>query len=167
MALPTPKIATGARAVLKINNKPIAYATNVGYRIGIPHSTVYTLGRYSAARLEPVGYDVTCNCGVLRFTEAPGKGNAADSAQENIQPSVNNIINSESITIQVLDRKTEQTILYIANARMVDRGGSVDARGVLSENWSFIGIIAQNSDSGDQAESSAPGTIEPNNKSAE
>ena len=68
MALP--KVMTGARAVLKIDNKPLAFATNVGYRVAIPHAPVNVLGRYSAARHEPLGYDVTVNCGILRFVDA-------------------------------------------------------------------------------------------------
>ncbi len=155
-----PKIMSGARAILQINDKPIAFATNVGYRIDIPHSAVNVLGRYSVARHEPVGIDVTLTCGVLRFTKATGQGNAADSIGTGnpIAPRVQDLINSEELKIIVIDRATNETIISVNRCRLTGRGGSLASRDLLSENWTFAGIIADDSDSGGQQESPGANT---------
>ena len=163
MALP--KIMTGARAVLKIKDSIIAFATNVGYRISIPHAPVNVLGRYSAARHEPIGYDVTVNCGVLRFADAGGKGNSADGALQ-IAPKVQDIINFDDIKIEIIDRKTDQTILLVHRARCTDRGGNLGARDLLTENWTFVGIVGEDEESGPQNEASSPGSEPPNTGAA-
>jgi hypothetical protein len=160
MALP--KVMTGARAILRINGKVVAFATNVGYREIIPHGAVNVLGRYSAARHEPLGYDVTVNCGSMRFTAAGGKGNAPNAKNGGIFARVQDIISKDELQIEVLDRATDEVILLVARARMTERSGNVGARDMLAENWSFVGVIAESSDSGPQAESSAPGTTPPN-----
>jgi len=165
MALP--KILSGARAILKINNKIVAFATNVGYRIAIPHAPVNVLGRYSAARQEPLGIDVTINCGVLRFTGEGGTGNAADAPSQAIKPTVQQIIDFDDIKIEILDRKTNETIVVVHRARLTDQGGNVGARDLLAENWTFIGIIAESSDASGQQESSTPGSIPPNTEAAQ
>ena len=162
MALP--KIMTGARAILKINNKILAFATNVGYRIAIPHAPINVLGRYSAARHEPLGYDVTVNCGALRFAESGG-GNAPDGAA-GIQPKLQDIINQDDIKIEIIDRKTSQTVLVVNRARLTDRGGNMGARDLLTENYTFVGIVGESEESGPQEESSAPGAIDPNTGAA-
>lgn len=163
MALP--KIMTGARAILKIDNKIIAFATNVGYRIAIPHAPVNVLGRYSTARHEPLGLDVSVNCGILRFTEEGNKGNAPDGLAA-LMPKVQDIINKDDIKIEILDRKTGQTILVVNRARLTDRGGNMGSRDLLTENWTFVGIIGESSESGPQDESSSPGSTPPNTGAA-
>lgn len=163
MALP--KIMSGARAILKINDSVVAFATNVGYRISIPHAPINVLGRYSAARHEPLGYDVTVNCGVLRFTSDDGKGNAPDG-QSAVMPTVQDIINKDDIKIEIIDRKTDQTIIVVDRCRCTDRGGNLGARDLLTENWTFVGIIGASEESGAQSESSPAGFEPPNSGAA-
>jgi len=162
----TPKIMTGARAIFSIDNEVVAFATNVGYRIAIPHAPINVLGRYSAARQEPLGYDVTVNAGVLRFTSPGGKGNAPDKAST-IQPTLNDIINKDDITIEIKDRKTKETVLLVSRARLTDRGGNMGARDLLTENWTFVGIVGEDGDAQGQAEASPPNGIAPNTGAAE
>lgn len=159
---------TGARAILRANNQIVAFATNVGYRIIIPHGAVNVMGRYSAARHEPLGYDVTVNCGVMRFTGpgSPGTGNSADAPGDEIMARVNDIISLEELSIEIIDRATDQKVLLVSRARMTERSGNMSARDMLAENWTFVGVIAESGDSPNQQESSAPGTTLPNTEAA-
>jgi hypothetical protein len=160
MALPAPKVMTGARAVLQFNTgsklMTLAYATNVGYRIAIPHAPVNVLGRYSAARHEPLGYDVTVTCGTLRFVAADGS-NAPDDPALAIQPTVDQIMLKEDLEINILDRKTGKTVIHVARARLTDRGGNMGARDLLTENWTFVGIIADEGVAQDEGGDAAGG----------
>ena len=150
---PAPKVMTGARAIFSIAGKPVAFATNVGYRIAIPHAPVNVLGRFSAARHEPLGYDVTVTCGVMRFI-ADGGGNAPDDPLVDIQPTVDGILNKEDMEISIIDRKSQKTILHVGRARLTDRGGNMGARDLLTENWTFVGIIADSDEAPGQGEAS-------------
>jgi hypothetical protein len=157
---------TGARAILSITagakKKIVAFATNVGYRIAIPHAPVNVLGRYSAARYEPLGYDVTVNCGVLRFTKAGGAGNAPDNSAHTIQPALQDILDSEDLAIEILDRKTGETLITVSQARLTDRGGNMGSRDMLAENWTFVGVVAGDDSRTEQSEGG--GIIPPNNE---
>jgi len=161
-----PKIMTGARAIFRINGKIVAFATNVGYRIAVPHGAVNVLGRYSVARHEPLGLDVTLTAGTMRFTGKGGTGNSPAAPGIAIFPRVQDIINKEELSIEVIDRATDEVVVLVSRARMTERSGTMGARDMLSEAWNFVGIIAEDSDTGPQAESSAPGTTPPNNEAA-
>lgn len=168
MALP--KMMTGARAILKIDSgngagpQIVAFATNVGYRIAIPHASVNVLGRYSAARHEPLGYDVTVNCGILRFIGVANSGNHP-TGQSGIQPKLQEIINSDELRIEILDRANNEPVVVVEKVRLTDRGGSMNARDLLSENWTFVGIVADSTGEGQQ-EQSPPGGHPPNTQAA-
>jgi hypothetical protein len=165
MALP--KIATGARAIFRINGRIVAFGTNVGYRIAIPHGAVNVLGRYSVARHEPLGMDVSLTAGSMRFTGQGGTGNSPSSiASDMIFPRANDIINFDELQIEVIDRANDETIVAVDRARMTERSGTMGARDMLSEAWNFVGIIARDSDSGAQKEQSGPLGPPPNDEAA-
>jgi hypothetical protein len=148
---------TGARAILSINKKIVAFATNVSYRVDVPHSAVAVLGRYSYARHEPIGIDCSVTCGVVRFTKEGGNGNAPDG-QSKIYPKLQDILNSDELTIEIVDRKTKENLITIHRARMTGRNGSLGARDTLTEGWTFVGVIAEDGDSGPQSESPGANT---------
>jgi hypothetical protein len=153
MALP--KIMTGARAIFSINGTPVAFATNVGYRIGAPHGAVNVLGRYAVARHEPLGLDVSLTAGCMRFTGAAGSatGNDPSNPSFEIFPRLQDIMTADTLLISVLDRATGSTVITITDAKMTERSGNMGARDMLSEAWNFVGIIAWDTDSGVQQES--------------
>jgi len=164
MALP--KIMTGARAIFYIDGKIVAFATNVGYRIAIPHGAVNVLGRYSVARHEPLGLDVTLTAGTMRFTGTGGTGNSPSAPGIAIFPRVQDIINKEELQIKVIDRATNEVVVMVQRARMTERSGTMGARDMLSEAWNFVGIIAEDGDSPNQTEASPPGMTGPNDVAA-
>lgn len=165
MALP--KIMSGARAIFRINNKVVAFATNVNYSVSHPHQAVNVLGRYSTARHEPVGAEVSFGCTAMRFTATAGKGNSPQKkGAENIMPRLQDILSTDELQVEIIDRATDETLLMVSRAKMTQRSGSMGSRDLLSESWQFVGIVAEDSDSGPQNESSAPGTTAPNTDAA-
>ena len=168
-----PKVMTGARAILKVKGgagqppRIVAMATNVGYRVAIPHAPINVLGRYTAAGFEPLGMDVTVNAGILRFPKAGGGGNAPDNTGQGIQPKLQEIMTFEDLQIEIIDRKTNEVICLVARARLTDRGGNMGARDLLAENWTFVGVLMESSDAPEQEESSPAGNEPPNTEAAE
>jgi hypothetical protein len=165
MALPL--IMSGARAIFRINNRVVAFATNVNYTIGIPHQAVNVLGRFSTARNEPIGSEVSVGCTSMRFTKSKGNGNSPQKkGADNIMPRLQDILSSEELSIEIIDRATDETLLMVSRARMTQRSGSLGSRDLLSEGWQFVGVIGEDSDSGPQQESSTPGSTPPNTDAA-
>lgn len=158
---------SGARAIFRINNKVVAFATNVNYSVGQPHQAVNVLGRFSSARHEPVGSEVSFGCTAMRFTKKTGDGNSPQKkGAGNIMPRLQDLLNADELQVEIIDRATDETLLMVSRARMTQRSGSMGSRDLLSESWQFVGIIAEDDDSGPQNESSFPGTTAPNNEAA-
>jgi hypothetical protein len=163
-----PKIMSGARAIFRVNNKVVAFATNVNYTVSHPHQAISVLGRYSAARHEPTGVEVSFGCSAMRFTAAGGKGNSPQAAAtDRLMPRLQDILSTDELMVEIVDRATDQTLLMVSRARMTQRSGSMGSRDLLSESWTFVGVVAEDDDSGAQQESSLPGTTPPNTAAAE
>ena len=67
MAGRTPFFLTGGNARILLNNKTVAYATNVTYRISVKHATPRVLGRFEVEVIQPLTYDVTGTLSVIRY----------------------------------------------------------------------------------------------------
>jgi hypothetical protein len=62
-----PFFLTGANAKILLNNKTVAFATDVSYKISVKHAAPRTLGRVEVEVLEPVAYDVSGSLTVIRY----------------------------------------------------------------------------------------------------
>lgn len=67
MAGKVPFFLTGANARILLNNKTMAYATDVSYRISVKHASPRVLGRFEVEVHQPVAYDVTGTLTVIRY----------------------------------------------------------------------------------------------------
>lgn len=67
MAGKVPFFLTGANARILLNNKTMAYATDVAYRISVKHASPRVLGRYEVEVHQPLAYDVTGTLTVIRY----------------------------------------------------------------------------------------------------
>jgi hypothetical protein len=77
MAKLAPFFITGANAKVRVNNKTIAFCTDVSYSVAINHATPKILGMYESVSLEPLSYEVSGTFTVIRY--------AADVAPTNRQ----------------------------------------------------------------------------------
>jgi len=158
-----PTFMVGARAKIKIDEKTLAFATNVSYTVDVAHVPVEVLGSYEVVAYEPVGYRVNGTLTVVRYTangnttrvdETVGEGNsvfkmgsAANAARAPAAFNPGNLILSETFQIDVYDRrdgtKTNdgQKFVTISDARFERRSGGINAKGLLEEQYSFNGIL--------------------------
>lgn len=67
MAGKVPFFLTGANARILLNNKTMAYATDVTYRISVKHASPRVLGRFEVEVHQPLAYDVTGTLTVIRY----------------------------------------------------------------------------------------------------
>ena len=63
----TPFFLTGANAKILLNNKTVAFATDVSYRISVNHATPRVLGRYEVETIQPLSYEVSGSLTIIRY----------------------------------------------------------------------------------------------------
>ena len=81
MTAKKPFFISGANAVIKINNKIIAYATDVSYRIAVQHASPRVCGRFEVETHQPLTYDVTGSFTITRYARGLREhGGAPDNA---------------------------------------------------------------------------------------
>jgi len=68
-----PFFITGANAKVKVNDKTLAFCTDLSYSISVLTQTPKVLGMYEGSSVEPLGYTVAGNFTVIRYAkEAKG-----------------------------------------------------------------------------------------------
>jgi len=62
-----PFFLTGANAKIILNNKTVAYCTNINYRVSVKHATPRVLGRFEVETIQPLSYDVSGTMTLIRY----------------------------------------------------------------------------------------------------
>jgi hypothetical protein len=75
MAKLAPFFLTGANAKVKVNNKTIAFCTDLSYSVQVNHAAPKVLGMYEASSLEPLSYEVTGTFTVIRYVAGVAETN--------------------------------------------------------------------------------------------
>lgn len=86
MAGKKPFFITGANAKIRVNKKTLAFCVDVSYSINVNHATPTILGMYEPTGVEPLGYVVTGQFSVIRYTanakSAIGNNSAPNGVDE-------------------------------------------------------------------------------------
>jgi hypothetical protein len=77
-----PFFITGANAKILLNNKTLAYCTDVAYTVQVIHQTPKVLGMYEGTSVEPLGYNVSGSFQIVRYAR-----HAVDGLKGAISPS--------------------------------------------------------------------------------
>lgn len=64
-----PFFLTGANAKIKVNNKTVAFCTDISYSVQVMHQTPKVLGMYEGTSVEPIGYSVSGSFRVIRYVK--------------------------------------------------------------------------------------------------
>lgn len=174
MANKQPSFLTGANAKIKIGAITIAYAQDVSYRATVSTIPVEVMGRYEVISHEPIAYTVEGSLSVIRYTAAAtGEGAAADGngigkwdvtadtkGSAHFNPST--LLTSKTFDLQVFQKIADDGTGSIAAIKLIDcrftsKGGAVNKRGVLTEQYSYNAILAED-DSFDVAVTGGAGT---------
>lgn len=63
----TPFFIVGANAKIKLNNKTLAYCTDLSYQVIVNLESPRVLGMYEPSSIEPVSYEVSGSFSVIRY----------------------------------------------------------------------------------------------------
>jgi len=162
---------TGARAKIVIGSKTMAYASDVSYNITIQTIPIETMGKYEVHTNEPVAYNVDGSFSVVRYTGASATiagvvdqttdtngtapaGNDSNNSTlskgtapgDHLDPSKILISASFDLEIKEKNKDADTSVFRINDCRITRRGASLNKRGVLVDNYAFVGILAGDAD---------------------
>lgn len=75
MAKLAPFFLTGANAKVKVNNRTMAFCTDLSYSVQVNHAAPKVLGMYEATSLEPLSYEVSGTFTVIRYVAGVAETN--------------------------------------------------------------------------------------------
>ena len=163
MAGKKPSFITGANAKIKAGEITIAYAQDVSYNTTVTTIPIETMGRYEVVSNEPVAYFVDGTLSVIRYTkQAAGMAGAAaegngvgkwnlssdSTAKEHVNPG--DLLVSQTWDLEIFQKfggstSTPDTssVVKVLDCRFTRKGGAINKRGVLVEQFAFNAILAQ------------------------
>ena len=68
MAGKQPFYLTGSNAKIRINNRTIAFCTDMSYTVTVNHEAPIVLGMYEGSSVEPLSYEVTGAFTIIKYT---------------------------------------------------------------------------------------------------
>lgn len=128
-----PKVFSGARAIIKINGRIVAYAMSVRWDVRHENKELRVIDSLLPQEIMMTGLSVSLVCTSLRV---PNKS----ATQLQFEPTVMNLLQQGYATIELKDRATDATIIYVPRASLVRRSGVVAAKQLSTETWVFKGI---------------------------
>jgi len=128
-------VMTGAKAKFTIDGKVIAYASNVSYNENIQYEAINVLDQLNVLEHAEVGYTVDMQCQSFRVPNQSVK-------QLGIMKSLPQLLTQGVMDAMVVD-PDGNIILLMTGTKIQARQATVDARGVMTETWSFVGLQAK------------------------
>ena len=162
MAGKTPSFITGATAKIKIGNLAMAYAQDVSYNTTVTTIPIETMGRYEVVSNEPVAYFVDGSLSIIRYTKEASAMNGAAQNGNSVEQMINTtgsggvagdgfdparIICSETFDLEIFQTLCDggtESVGKLRDCRFTRKGGSINKRGVLVEQFSFNAILMDN-----------------------
>jgi hypothetical protein len=133
---PSAKYASGARCILKINNKIVGFAFAISWRANTTHTEINTIDDYTAYELAPQRVTVE---GTISLLHIPG----VSSSTELWQPDILSFLFHKYLSIEVRDVKNDALLFATDQAVIVSRAEDhrVDQLSNVTLNWRAVGFI--------------------------
>ena len=140
------QIFTGARGVLKIDNKIVGFVGGVNVTAEFTLTDVDVIGQLEVGDLAETGFK--CNFSVNVFKEidkdasdeTPTFANSAgalgfDTSSQSA--GVSPMRKQSYFNVELYDEETEQTVYYMEDCKYESGTGQMDARGLWQGTWNF------------------------------
>lgn len=125
---------TGARAIIKVNDKLFGFAFGVNFNIQTETNEVWTIDDWTPYELAPNRIMVSGTMGLFHI---PGKG----PTRELVQANVLSFLFHRYVTIEITDQMTGQTIFKTNRAVITNKSQSIQAGEIstIQLSWKAIG----------------------------
>jgi hypothetical protein len=148
-------VFTGARAIFKVNDAQVAYASGVDGSEEILYEPADCLDQLETAEFAPVGYRCMLRCEVFRTVSGtvakkgrgptpPVEGKLGSLKGVGIFPrntgSPNEILTSGSMSAAITDRLTQTTLYRYEQVKAASMNFRVTARGIVGQDVTFNAI---------------------------
>jgi hypothetical protein len=162
MAGKTPSFITGATAKIKMGNLTMAYAQDVSFNTTVTTIPIETMGRYEVVSNEPVAYFVDGTLSIIRYTKEASAMNGAAQNGNSVEQMINaagsggtagdsfdpaRMIASETFDLEVFQKLGgggTESVAKLRDCRFTRKGGSINKRGVLVEQFAYNAILMDN-----------------------
>jgi len=148
-------VMTGARAKVFVDDVLVGIFDSCSYSVNIGAEPIHTLGKFGPQEITPTSYEaVTVNCSGFRVI-----GNGAHKLPK--MPKLEDLLNLESVKIDVVDRRSESgdlPIMSVQNCIPVSYSTSYQAKASSRIQITYMGEKASD-ESGSQAEQDTPSLI--------
>lgn len=157
-----PSFITGANAKIQAGGITMAYAQDVSYNVTVTTIPIETMGRYEVVSNEPVAYFVDGTLSVIRYSSvAAGMSGAAahgngignwkfatpsgTDASQMMNPA--QMLASQTWDLNIYQKfdnggtVDSQDVINLKDCRLTRKGGAINKRGVLVEQFSFNAIL--------------------------
>jgi len=159
-----PAFITGANAKVKIGGITLAYAQDVSYNVTTTTIPIETMGRYEVVSNEPVAYFVDGTLSVIRYTKIASDSSMAGAAangngignwdfkvpngtdgSSHVNPG--KLLASQTFDLEIYQKYDDNgqvgesdVVVKLHDCRFVRKGGAINKRGVLVEQFAFNAI---------------------------
>lgn len=135
------KVVSGARALVRINNKLIGIFTNVSYGVAFTAEASYILGRFSANDIDYTAAEVI-NIGASGWRVYGKAATASPESGAPGMPRLQDLLTADYVTFEVYDRQNRdgKPIMKVGQCRCVNADGGFTARQLSEMSLKFMGI---------------------------
>ena len=126
------RVFTGSKAIFRLAGVQVANASNVSYNENIQLEPINVLDEIATVEHAEVGYSCDIQCQTFRVANESVK-------QLGLMPRLSQILTQGELTAEVVDRISSAVILLMEGVKLQSRATTIDARGVATETWSFVG----------------------------
>jgi len=137
---PQAKYMTGARTILKINERLIGFAFQVSWNINTEQTEIYTIDDTLPHEIAPKRISVSGSLGAFVI---PGRSATA----EVIQSDMRSFLTHKYITIEVRDSVTDEILFKTNNAVITNNQTSLNAdqASTMQLTWKAVGWLSEQS----------------------
>lgn len=130
---PSAKYMSGARCILRINSRPVAFAFGITWRVDTLYTEINTIDNTLPEELVPRAIKVNGSISALHI---PGQG----VGMQLWQPDVLGFLFHQYITIEVRDSTTGQLLFFAPKAAITSRQEDIKVDELAQVALSFIAI---------------------------
>lgn len=138
------KLFTGARARFLLDGRKVGYARGVTGTEEIQYEPVTVLDNIQVEEHVAVGYTCSLNCSLFRIVGETLKSKGwFPSLGANTEEHLRNILVNGDLVATIEDSQTGEIIATFEQVKIASHNFSIDARGIVGEDVTFVCIRAK------------------------
>ena len=145
----SPLLYSGARGRVSYvdvngNQQTLGVALDINVSVQQTVQQTYVIGSYNAPALDPTSVSVSVSLSTVIPMNVPNSsafaGDRASSIGLGLEPTIQNVLTSNAITIDLIDKITDKVIASVRECRFGGRTTSTNASGIATSRMNFVGI---------------------------